>query len=100
MLIPVPACRALVQSKRQGRDWWRRRASRDRFVPHLAMVCSTLESARPCVPQFGVALSARAGFLISVLLEGFGEFPSGDLPILVWSGEAASGSAGVHPDKE
>jgi hypothetical protein len=30
-------------------------------VPHLSMVCSTLRNARPLLPQFGAALSARAG---------------------------------------
>ena len=52
--------RALVQSNGRGRDLWRRRASRDQS-PTSVDGLQHADNARPQLPQFGPALSARAG---------------------------------------
>src|SRR5262249_38307466 len=52
------SCARAIKRSRSGP--WRRRALRDQ-VPDVAIVCSTLGNARPLLPQFGAALSARAG---------------------------------------
>jgi hypothetical protein len=95
-----PGHRALVQSNGRGRDLRRRRASRDRS-PTSCDVFQHAKNARPLVPQFGAALSARAGlgsthwrppcsYGPDQSVSGFSDFVAGERPITIRPGEAES----------